>query len=135
MPVNVRTLFPLLWIRWRSTNRLLVLCLGVGIGIAAGLWFGWGLSPLQYTETVPSQLEPKYQSEFVMMVAETYDREQDLHAATARLEGLGRADLAGLVREVEQAYAAAGYPSEDRDRLERLARDLAPLSIPAQTTQ
>jgi hypothetical protein len=113
---------------------MIALSLGVGLGIVLGLWFGWGLSPVQYTETVPSQLEPRYQSEFVIMVAETYDREHDLHAATARLAGLGRADLSGLVREVEQAYAAAGYPQEDRDRLERLAHDLAPISIPAQST-
>jgi hypothetical protein len=133
LAASIRKLFASAWAQWRKSDRLLALILGVILGVLAGLWFGWGLSPVQYTETVPSQLEPRYQTEFVMMVAETYDREHDLHAAIARLGGLGRADLAGLVREVEQACAAAGYPADDLDRLERLARDLAPLSMQPQT--
>jgi hypothetical protein len=35
---------------------------------------------------------------------------------------------------VEQAYATAGYPRQDLDRLERLARDLIPLSVQPQAS-
>jgi hypothetical protein len=131
---NLRKRLGLAWVRWRMLNPLAVLMLGAVVGIAGGLAYGWLLSPVQYTEAVPSQLEPRYQAEFVEMVAETYDRDRDLHAASTRLAGLGRADSAGLVREVEQAYAAAGYPTQDLDRLERLARDLVPLSVQPQAT-
>jgi hypothetical protein len=124
-----RRLWSMIGNRWRGTNRWVVLLLGAALGVVLGIVYAWQLSPVQYTEAVPSQLESRYQAEFVMMIAETYDREHDLHAAAARLSGLGRADMAGLIREVEQAYAAAGYPPEDRDRLERLARDMAPLSV------
>jgi hypothetical protein len=123
-----------LWARWRVLNPLIVLAAGAVLGIGAGLIYGWVLSPVQYTETVPSQLEARYQAEFVEMVAETYDHDHDLHAAATQLAGLGRADMAGLVREVEQAYATAGYPRQDLDRLERLARDLIPLSVQPQAS-
>jgi hypothetical protein len=106
-------------------NRFLLLGLGTIAGVIFGAWYGWSVSPVTYTETSPDQLRPEYRADYVLMVAETYSADHDLGQAAVRLSRLGQADLAGLVRQVAQAYKAAGYPLEDQERLNALANDLA----------
>jgi hypothetical protein len=109
-------------------SRLALLVLGALLGVAFGVWYGWVLSPAQYAETAPNQLRVEFQADFVLMTAEMYAKDGDIGAAAVRLSRLGRPDLAGLVREVEQAYAAASYPQTDQDLLTALSHDLARLS-------
>jgi len=106
-------------------NRFLLLGLGTIAGVLLGVWYGWSVSPITYTETSPDELRPEFRADYVLMVAETYSSDHDLGQAAVKLSRLGQDDLTGLVRQVAQAYEAAGYPQEDRDRLNALADDLA----------
>jgi hypothetical protein len=106
-------------------NRFLLLGIGTIAGVILGAWYGWSVSPVTYTETSPDELRPEIRADYVLMVAETYSSNHDLGQAAVQLSRLGQADLAGLVRQVAQAYEAAGYPHEDRDRLNALANDLS----------
>ena len=110
-------------------KRFLLLLAGTVAGVVIGAWYGWSVSPVTYTETSPDQLGAEYRADYVLMVAETYAADRDVGQAAVRLSRLGQADLAGLVRQVADAYAAAGYPEQDRDRLDELARDLERFSI------
>jgi hypothetical protein len=101
-------------------KRFLLLTAGTVIGIALGVWYGWSVSPVTYTGISPDQLRVEYQTD---------SADQDLGQAAVRLSRLGQADLAGLVRQVAEAYAAAGYPEQDCQRLNRLALDLERYSI------
>jgi hypothetical protein len=106
-------------------KRFLLLAIGTVIGVIVGAWYGWYVSPSTYTGTSPDQLRAQYRADFVLMVAEIYSADHDLGAAAVRLSRLGRDDLAEMVREIANAYAAAGYPEEDLAKLSELARDLA----------
>lgn len=109
-------------------SRLALLLLGALLGVLIGAWYGWVLSPAQYTETAPNQLRAEFRADYVLMTAEVYAKDNDIGAAAVRLSRLGRPDLAALVREVAQAYAAASYPEGDLTLLADLARDLARLT-------
>jgi uridylate kinase len=106
-------------------KRFLLLAVGTVIGVLVGAWYGWYGNPSTYTETSPDQLRAEYRADYVLMVAEIYAADHDIGAAAVRLSRLGRADLADMVREIANAYAAAGYPEEDLAKLNDLARDLA----------
>ena len=110
-------------------KRFLLLLGGTVIGVLIGAWYGWSVSPVTYTEISPDQLRAEYQADYVLMVAETYAADHDLGQAAVQLSRLGQADLAGLVRQIAEAYQAAGYPEEDCARLSDLARDLERYSI------
>jgi hypothetical protein len=105
-------------------KRFVLLLAGTVIGVLAGAWYGWSVSPVTYTEISPDQLRPEFQADYVLMVAETYAADHDLGEAAVRLSRLGQADLAGLVRRTAEAYQAAGFPEADCALLLNLARDL-----------
>ena len=105
-------------------KRFVLLLAGTVVGVLAGAWYGWSVSPVTYNEISPDQLRAEYQADYVLMVAETYAADHDLGEAAVRLSRLGQADLTGLVRRIADAYRAAGYPEQDCTRLYDLARDL-----------
>ncbi len=94
--------------------------IGLVLGMAAGLLYGWVISPVQYVDTAPASLRADYKAEYALMVAEAYAREGDLDRARATLSTLGLpapADyVAGLVETVDR--------DSTRQPLARLARDL-----------
>jgi hypothetical protein len=92
-------------------KRFLLLLAGTVIGVLAGAWYGWSVSPVTYNEISPDQLRAEFQADYVLMAA-------------VRLSRLGQPDLAGLVRRIADAYQSAGFPEEDCARLYDLARDL-----------
>ena len=110
-------------------KRFLLLLAGTAVGVVFGAWYGWSVSPVTYTGISPDQLRVEYRADYILMVAETYAADHDLGEAAIRLSRLGQADLAGLVRQVAEAYTAAGYPEQDCQRLDNLARDLERNSI------
>jgi hypothetical protein len=109
-------------------SRLALLLIGALLGALVGAWYGFVVSPSQYTDTAPNQLRVEFQADYVLMTAEMYAKDRDLGAAAVRLSRLGKPDLAALVRDVTQAYAAADYPQADQDLLAALAHDLARLT-------
>jgi hypothetical protein len=110
-------------------KRFLLLLAGTVAGVILGAWYGWSVSPVTYTQTSPDQLRVEFRADYVLMVAESYAADHDLGQAALQLSRLGQADLAGLVRQVAEAYEAAGYPEGDCARLSELARDLERYSV------
>jgi hypothetical protein len=114
-------------------SRWLVFLAGLVAGVTGGLVYGWFVSPVQYTNASPAVLRADYRNDYVLMVAESYQADQDLGKAASELAELGQPDLAGLVRETLATDEAAGYASVDLERLKTLADRLArtPLLPPA----
>jgi hypothetical protein len=69
--------------------RYTPLFIGLLLGLAAGLFFGWVIHPAQVEATTPSSLHEEFRTDIVLMIAETYDKEQDLELARQRLNLLG----------------------------------------------
>ena len=50
-----------------------------------GLVYGWTIDPIEYTDVTPGILREDYRADYVLMVAEAYQTEQDGDAAARRL--------------------------------------------------
>ena len=79
------------------------------LGIAAGLVYGWVISPVEYTDTPPESLRADFKTDYVLMVAEVFAKEGDLDQALSRLAFLGTASLEivqnAIVFAVENDYS------------------------------
>jgi hypothetical protein len=93
-------------------------------GMGLGLWYGWVLDPVEYTDTDVSHLASVYRDEYVLMVGEAYALDGDLDAARARLALLDLADPATHVADLAQAALERGAPRLDVQALARLAAAL-----------
>jgi hypothetical protein len=100
------------------------LYIGLVLGLAAGLLFGWVLRPEQTIDSSPASLRQDYRTDFVLMVAEVYAGDRDASGASARLAALGPPSPASHV-EAAMSYATTeGFPAGDLERLSLLARGL-----------
>jgi len=104
-----------------SRASLITLLLSVALGLGAGLYIGWVVSPVQYVDTDPASLSQAYKDDYVLMIATIYAENGDLAAARARLAALGFADPGPAVAAAARRFVAAQKPEADLRRLARLA--------------
>lgn len=104
-------------------KRWIYFLLAVLIGVAAGLYYGWELNPVEYVETTPATLRIDFQTDYVLMVAEAYQGEGDLDLAARRLAVLGETPPAEIVRQAMIYAAQIAYADADQDLLGKLASD------------
>lgn len=113
--------------RW--TRFILVLI----IGIAGGLFYGWVLNPVKYVDTTPDTLRIDYQTDYVLMVAETYQGDKDLDLAVRRLAILGKPPAEVTIQAIlfgEQN----GYTDNDLRLMRGLSEDLQLLAPEIETS-
>ncbi|MEW6093930.1 MAG: hypothetical protein AB1531_08205 [Chloroflexota bacterium] len=99
------------WIRF-----LLVLLLG----LAAGLIYGWLVSPLEYVNTTPDILSADYRADYVLMTAEIYASSADLGPAMRALSLLSPQPPAVTAAEALAYAQATGYAPADITLLQNL---------------
>jgi hypothetical protein len=107
-----------------QSNRVFWFSLSIVIGVVAGLVFGWVAVPHRFAESAPNTLRSDYKADYVLMVAEVYQKDKDLTLAISRLALLGN-DLP--VRTVQQAIITAselGYTRQDLQLLGKLSQAL-----------
>ncbi len=105
----------------RRTRRFVLFTIAILIGIAAGIAFGWIISPVQYTDTGPHTLRIDYKTDFVLMVAEIHHADGDVAAAISRLRFLGETPPSQLVEESLQYGEVNNYAPEDLQKMTALA--------------
>ncbi len=103
----------------RQSAIVLLVCLIAGIGL--GLYFGYVVSPVQYTDTSPSSLRQADKDDYILMTASIYAADNDLDAARERLTNLGFDNAGAAVAETTERYIKAGLPQADLRRLVFLA--------------
>jgi hypothetical protein len=69
-------MFSLNWIR---------IIIAFALGAIMGLIYGWTIEPVVYTDVTPGILRTDYRADYVLMVAEAYQAEQDVDTAARRL--------------------------------------------------
>jgi hypothetical protein len=104
--------------RWLQILFLLAL------GLAAGLVYGWVISPVEFVDTTPDTLRADYRADYVLMVAESFHADQDLELAARRLSSLGEEPPAEIVRQSLEFARQAGYSQPDLDLISALAQAL-----------
>lgn len=85
-------------------KRLIGFILAIALGLTAALVFGWGFSPSEPKNTTLSSLREDYQTDYVLMVAESYPDDADTAAA---IEMLKQLDTNDPVKAVDKAMLEA----------------------------
>ena len=107
-------------------SRWILFFIMVAMGIGGGLYYGWRIDPVEYTDTSPATLRDDYKADYVLMVAEAYQVEGNLDFAAARLSLLGSLPPGQIVTSALQ-YAATikpPYAEADLAIMRSLADDL-----------
>jgi len=94
--------------------------LAIILGIAAGLYYGWVISPVEYVDTTPDTLRIDYKTDFALMVAEIYQSEDDIESAARRLAQLGDDPPLNLLQQALDYASQAGYGQTDLNLLSHL---------------
>ncbi|MDX9992554.1 MAG: hypothetical protein RBS68_10970 [Anaerolineales bacterium] len=94
-------------------------------GLGLGLLYGWVISPVEYVDTSPDSLRADYRSDYVLMVAEIYQSEQDPALALRRLALLGSASPPyQIVLQALQFAQSNQYAAQDILLIQNLAAAL-----------
>lgn len=103
------------------------------LGIAAGLYYGWVIDPVEYVDTSPDTLLIDYKTDYVLMVAEAYQLEGDLNLAASRLAVLGDKPPAEIVQDALLFASRAGYVDSDLQKIQGLETQLGGMTpLPTQ---
>ena len=95
---------------------LLVLLFGIALGIA----YGWVIDPVQFVDTTPETLRADYQADYILMVAEIYQSEQDMQFAAQRIAMLGSAPPAQLCAQAAATARDLNFPPADIELIKQL---------------
>jgi hypothetical protein len=125
-----------------SAGPLLV---GLAVGAAAGLLYGWVLQPSRPTQAAPSSLRADFQDEYTALIAAAHAATGDLPRARARLALLPDAGDADHLAGLAQAWLAGERSESEARALAGLAAALSassasptpapPATRPAATSQ
>ena len=69
-------------------SRWFFFLLTILVGFALGLFYTWQINPIEYTDARPETLRVDYKTDYVLMVAEIYQQEEDIQEAIRRLTQL-----------------------------------------------
>src|SRR5574342_47267 len=105
-------------------RKILFTLLALATGIGLGLFVGWYVWPVTYTESAPTRMRQDWKDEAIWMAAQAFAYDRDLQAAQARLRPLGSDDLGTLVLERAEKAIAQNLPAKHIVNLARLAAAL-----------
>jgi hypothetical protein len=100
--------------------RYTPLFVGLLIGIAIGLLYGWVIQPSEPGETSPPSLEDPYRADIVLMVAEIFAAEDDVELARQRMTALGFESIPNDIANALNYAKAHDFSDQDIDLLSNL---------------
>jgi len=103
--------------RWLQTLLLVLL------GLAAGLFYGWRIAPVEYVDLAPNTLRADYRAEYILMVAEAYQTEEDLNLAARCLALLDSAPPDEIIATM-LANETVDYTPKEEEWLAKLLKDI-----------
>lgn len=83
------------------------------IGVTLGLIYGWVIQPVEYTDVTPNILRADYRADYVLMVAEAHQSEQDPETSARRLAILGSESPAQIVTSTLDYAARNGFTQNE----------------------
>jgi hypothetical protein len=105
--------------------RYAPLIIGLLIGVALGLLYGWVIHPIEHDVTTPNSLQEKYQTDLILMIAEASSTEADLDLARERLIRLGYQDHKDFVENALNFAQAYDFSDQDVQALTNLLNQLS----------
>jgi hypothetical protein len=104
-----------------SAQRWFLFALSIALGLSLGLLYGWVISPVQYVDTTPSTLRADFKADYTLMVAETFQKEQNVEQAARRLASLGSQPPAQIASAALTFAQNNHYTAADIGLLQNLA--------------
>lgn len=101
-----------------------LLLIGLLLGLGAGLYYGWVVSPVVYIAAGPARLSPVYKETYLFLVAQSYAQDGDWPRAETRLNALEDPTLPQTVSDLLQVYLRRGEPEARVRPLALLAHQL-----------
>ncbi len=102
-------------------SRWIQALLAATLGLVIGLFYGWRIAPVEYTDLAPNALHADYRNDYILMVAESYQKDNDLELAAHRLALLSSAPP---VEIIEESLEFGGYAQGDAGKLENLLSEM-----------
>ena len=102
-------------------RKIIFILIALAAGIGVGLFVGWYVWPVTYTESAPTRMRQDWKDEAIWMAAQAFAYDRDLEAAQARLRPLGAHDLGKLVLERTEKAIAQNLSPQHITNLARLA--------------
>jgi hypothetical protein len=112
----------------------LALAAALGVGLAAGLYYAWVVSPVKYVDTAPASLRRDFQDEYLALIASAYTGTGDLERARLRLGLIPEVNPAARLASLAQQRLAVGLPEREARALADLAAALGERPLAAATT-
>ena len=103
-----------------SAQRWFLFTLSIILGLALGLVYGWVISPVQYVDTTPSTLRADFRTDYTLMVAETFESDQNVEQAARRLASLGSQPPAEIASAALSFAQEHNYAATDIGLLQNL---------------
>lgn len=94
------------------------------LGVAAGLFYGWVLNPVEYVDIAPQSLRVDYKTDYVLMVAESYQVDHDMGLAVRRLARLGSFAPKDMIANALNYALQHDYAPQDLSLFQLLSEDL-----------
>jgi hypothetical protein len=94
------------------------------LGAAAGLFYGWVVNPVEYVDIAPESLRVDYKTDYVLMVAESYQVDQNMGLSVRRLALLGSSAPTDIVANALSYALQHEYASQDLSLLQSLGEAL-----------
>lgn len=118
---------------WQNTTmkRWLWFLIAVAAGIGLGLLYGWVINPVDFVDLTPDTLRADYRADYILMVAEAYQAENDLDIAARRLAVFGSDPPAEIASQALQFVPSAGFSPSELTALEELVQALRAWQPPA----
>ena len=114
-------------------SRWIGFLIAILIGIGLGLLYGWVFNPIDYVDTSPDTLRIDYKTDYVLMVAEAYQGDENLELALERLALLGDISPEEMVYQAMVFAERAGYTDTDMSALQSLMTALQAYNLARET--
>jgi len=101
-------------------SRWIKFILAILVGLGLGLYYTWVVNPVRVVDTTTDALRLDYRSDYILMVAEIYQMEQDPGEAARRLGRLGEDPPAQIVQQGIIFYEQSNGSANDLALLTRL---------------
>ena len=103
-----------------SSKNWISIAVALLIGIGAGLLYGLMVDPVEYADATPGILREDYRADYVLMIAEAYQGEQNPELAARRLAMLGSEPPSQFVSSTIKYARANGFTQDEVTLLQGL---------------
>jgi hypothetical protein len=105
-------------------SRYAPLLIGLVLGIAIGLFYGWVIQPVQLSQSTPDRMREDYRTDYVLLIAEAFSTERDSERALLRLKAVSAQAPVDAVASALSYAQANNFNAIDIKRLSELLDSL-----------